>query len=275
MTNRSKPAGTIFPSLIYRDLGKAIDWLSGVFGFTERLRVTDSEGKVGHAQLAIGQGGILLGEPRTGPDGIVYRPPRPNEVTQTVTVSVEDVDRHYEHAKRRGAQILQPPTTHPYGERQYSALDPEGHRWAFSQSVADVTPENWGAVASDLGYEAAQPRPRWCYIEIPALDVHQSAAFYEAVFGWNIRHRESGRPAFDDATGNVSGAWVTCRPPSREPGLLPYIWVDSIDGTLAAVKAHGGEVVDTQHLDSPGGEYIATFRDPAGNLIGLYQTRSR
>ena len=59
---------------------------------------------------------------------------------------VEDLDRHYEHAKQRGAHILQPPTTHPFGERQYTAEDPEGHRWTFSQSVADVEPEEWGAM---------------------------------------------------------------------------------------------------------------------------------
>jgi predicted enzyme related to lactoylglutathione lyase len=94
------------------------------------------------------------------------------------------------------------------------------------------------------------------------------------VFAWNIRRRESTRPSFDDA-GNVSGAWATGRPVSREPGLLPYVWVDSIDGTLAQVAAHGGDIVDAPHLDSPGGEWIATFRDPAGNLMGLYQEGPR
>ena len=116
------------------------------------------------------------------------------------------------------------------------------------------------------------PRPRFNYIEIPAADVHQSAAFYEKVFGWNIRHRESSRPSFDDAPGNISGAWVTGRSAWREPGLLPYVWVDSIDATLAKVKASGGELVQAPHPDEPGGNcFIATFRDPAGNLIGLYQ----
>ena len=100
-------------------------------------------------------------------------------------------------------------------------------------------------------------------------------AFYEKVFGWNIRHRETGRPSFDDATGNISGAWVTGRPASREAGLLPYIWVDSIDATIAAIEAQGGEIVNHPALDSPGGEWIATFRDPAGNLIGLYQEGKR
>ena len=142
--NRSKPAGAIVPSLIYRDLGQAIDWLCDVFGFTERLRITGPDGTVGHAQLAVGEGGILLGQARSD-RGIEYRAPRPNEVSVTLAVSVEDVDRHYERAKQRGARILEPPATHPYGERQYSALDLEGHRWAFSQTVADVKPEDWGA----------------------------------------------------------------------------------------------------------------------------------
>ena len=100
-------------------------------------------------------------------------------------------------------------------------------------------------------------------------------AFYEKVFGWNIRHRDSSRPSFDDATGYVSGAWVAGRTIAREPGMLPYIWIDGIDATLSRVAAHGGEVVKSTHLDSPGGEWIATFRDPAGNLMGLYQEGGR
>jgi uncharacterized glyoxalase superfamily protein PhnB len=145
IVNRSKPPGTIVPSLIYRDVGKAVAWLCDVFGFTERLRVTGEDGSVGHAQLAVGGGGILLGEARSGSDGIEYRPPRPDEVAVTLMVHVDNVDGHYQHAKERGAHILQPPATHPYGERQYSALDLEGHRWAFSQTVADAKPEEWGA----------------------------------------------------------------------------------------------------------------------------------
>lgn len=107
------------------------------------------------------------------------------------------------------------------------------------------------------------------------MDVHQSAAFYEKVFGWNIRHRDTDRPSFDDATGYVSGAWVTGRMASSEPGLLPYIWVDRIDAIMARVVSEGGALVDAPHLDAPAGAWIATFRDPAGNLIGLYEEGSR
>ena len=118
-------------------------------------------------------------------------------------------------------------------------------------------------------------RPRWCYFEIPAADLARSVAFYESVFGWNVRRRESSRPSFDDATGHVSGAWVKDRPASREAGVLPYVWVDRIEATVAAVAANVGEIVDAPHLDAPGGAWISTFRDPAGNLIGLYQEDER
>jgi uncharacterized glyoxalase superfamily protein PhnB/predicted enzyme related to lactoylglutathione lyase len=282
IVNRSGPPETIVPTLIYDDVAKAIAWLCDVFGFKERLRAGSPE-KVGHAQLAIGQGGVMLGESRTGqgfasPDNAKLGPPRPNEVSQILLVRVDDVDAHYEYAKQRSARILQPPATHFYGERQYTAEDLAGYRWTFSQSVADVKPEEWGATVSEIKSPLELlPRPRLCYLEIPAVDVAQSATFYEKVFGWNIRHRDSGRPSFDDATGYVSGAWVTGRNACREPGLLPYIWVDGIDDTLARVAAHGGEVVEAPHLDSPtpGAAWIATFRDPAGNLIGLYQEGRR
>jgi predicted enzyme related to lactoylglutathione lyase len=118
-------------------------------------------------------------------------------------------------------------------------------------------------------------RPRLCYLEIPAADVRESMNFYETVFDWNIRHRDTTHPSFDDATGDVSGAWATGREISRAPGLLAYIWVDTIDGTLAQIAAHGGAVIETPHLDSPGGCWIATFLDPAGNVFGLYQEGPR
>ena len=79
-----------------------------------------------------------------------------------------------------------------------------------------------------------------CYIQIPALDVDRSAAFYEMVFGWNIRRRSDGEVAFDDTVGEVSGVWITGRPPSSEPGLLVYVMVASVAETLRRSSAAGG-----------------------------------
>jgi predicted enzyme related to lactoylglutathione lyase len=110
-----------------------------------------------------------------------------------------------------------------------------------------------------------------CYVEIPASEIRRSVEFYEAVFGWKTRRRGDGHIAFDDTTGEVSGTWVTGRPPSSEPGLLLYIMVDDVAETVEAVIAHGGEIVQPVGADAP--EVTARFRDPAGNVIGLYQQR--
>ncbi len=108
-----------------------------------------------------------------------------------------------------------------------------------------------------------------CYVEIPAIDAHCSASFYAAVFGWRIRQRGDGATAFDDTTGEVSSAWVLGRPASPRPGLLIYVMVDSVAAAVDAVIAHGGEIVQPIGVDAP--EITARFRDPAGNVIGLYQ----
>lgn len=111
-----------------------------------------------------------------------------------------------------------------------------------------------------------------CYIEIPATDIRRSADFYAKVFGWGIRRRGDGSTAFDDTVGEVSGTWVVGRPPSALPGLLFYIMVDSVAASVEAVVAHGGELVQPIGADAP--EITARFRDPGGNVIGLYQEPS-
>ena len=108
-----------------------------------------------------------------------------------------------------------------------------------------------------------------CYIEIPAVDVQRSAEFYAKVFGWRLRQRGDGHTAFDDTTGEVSGTWVVGRPPSAQPGLLFYIMVDSVAAAVDAVAAAGGAIVQPIGVDAP--ELTARFRDPGGNVVGLYQ----
>ncbi len=108
-----------------------------------------------------------------------------------------------------------------------------------------------------------------CYIEMPTIDIDRSSEFYSKVFGWNIRRRNNGSIAFDDTTGQVSGAWVLGRPPSTNPGLLFYIMVDSVAATIDKIKNHGGEITQPIGGDAP--EITARFRDPGGNIVGLYQ----
>ena len=101
-----------------------------------------------------------------------------------------------------------------------------------------------------------------CYIQFPATDIARSAEFYQRVFGWTIRQRGDGRTAFDDGVGEVSGEWILDRPPAAQPGLLVYIMVTA--ATVELIIANGGEIVQ-----QTGGD--ARFRDPGGNVIGVYQ----
>ena len=108
-----------------------------------------------------------------------------------------------------------------------------------------------------------------CYIEIPAVDVAQSAEFYRRAFGWTLRHRGDGSTAFDDTVNEVSGTFVLDRPPAKEPGFLIYIMVADIKAAIDAVAQAGGAIL---HLGSPdSGEVFAWFSDPAGNTLGIYQ----
>lgn len=112
-----------------------------------------------------------------------------------------------------------------------------------------------------------------CYLVMPASDIKQSADFYEKVFGWHVRTRNDGSVAFDDGVGEVSGTWVKGIPPAAEPGIMIYIMVDDINETLAVLVANGGQIVQPVGADAP--EITATFRDPGGNVLGLYQHRRK
>ena len=112
-----------------------------------------------------------------------------------------------------------------------------------------------------------------CYVEIPATDIARSSQFYSSVFGWKTRTRGDGSIAFDDTAGEVSGTWVLRRKPTAEPGLLFYIMVDDAAATAEALVTAGGEIVQKIGADAP--EITARFRDPAGNVIGLYQQPAR
>jgi uncharacterized glyoxalase superfamily protein PhnB len=131
--NRSIPAATVMPELPYRDVVKASDWLCAAFGFSVRLRIGDHR-----AQLVFGDGAVIVierGELSAAPHFVLVR--------------VEDANAHHDRAAANGALILRPPADHPYGERQYTAEDLGGHRWTFSESIADVDPAAWGGVVVD------------------------------------------------------------------------------------------------------------------------------
>jgi uncharacterized glyoxalase superfamily protein PhnB len=133
--NRSIPAATVIPVLIYPEVREAVDWLSTAFGFQERLRIGDAH----RSQLKVGDGAVIVADVRCEQSA-----PREGEVTHLVMVRIDDARAHCERARSHGARILTEPTDWEYGERQYVAEDPAGHRWTFSETLDDVAPAEWG-----------------------------------------------------------------------------------------------------------------------------------
>lgn len=128
------PEQTLIPVLGYPDVAEAITNLCSAFGFVERWRVGNHRG-----QLAVGHGAaisITQGERPMGP------------TPDHVMVRVEDVHEHCRTARAHGAHVVSEPVDMPYGERQYTARDFSGRVWVFTQTVADVAPEDWGGSTS-------------------------------------------------------------------------------------------------------------------------------
>jgi uncharacterized glyoxalase superfamily protein PhnB len=137
-SNRSIPRSAVIPVLIYPDVREAVAWLGAAFGFVERVQIGENH----RAQLSFGDGALIVGDVRGE-----RRAPRAGEVTHSVMVRVEDARAHCEHARTHGARILTEPTDYEYGERQYHAEDLAGHHWTFSETLADVAPEEWGGIS--------------------------------------------------------------------------------------------------------------------------------
>jgi uncharacterized glyoxalase superfamily protein PhnB len=134
LSNRSVPPCTVIPVLYYPNPGVAAEWLSKAFGFTIRLRIANHR-----IQMRVGEGCVTVAEGSVAPER--------SHVTQ---VRVEDAAAHCARARQHGAIILTEPTDHVYGERQYNAQDFFGHRWDFTETLADVAPEEWGGTPVNL-----------------------------------------------------------------------------------------------------------------------------
>ena len=132
LSNRSIPNAIIIPELGYDDGTIAARWLCDAFGFVERLRIANHR-----VQLTLGEGAA-----------IVVKEHQKNSTTSradhAIMVRVDDVDAIAARAEKLGADIAQPPTSHVYGERQCTIIDIGSHAWAFTQSIADVAPSEWG-----------------------------------------------------------------------------------------------------------------------------------
>jgi PhnB protein len=185
--NRTMPSCTIIPELVYEDVTEASRWLCHVFGLAERWHAGDHR-----AQLSLGDSTIAITEPGTS---------RALDGRVSLVIRVDDAADHCRRARERGATIVAEPQDYPYGERQYTAEDLGGHRWCFSQSVADVAPEDWGGTSGPaLQARRARPGPApgpqiSVMLIVPHAEV--AVAWYREALGAEVRWDLGGVAGLD------------------------------------------------------------------------------
>ena len=214
-------------------------------------------------------------------------------VLDSLGISERRADRLVDTLVERGylEPVDSPAGPRPYGLSERGRAAAQAARDAVERLDAELTAE-LGAAQVDAtratlatlstghpvrpeehdGVSATLARPGGLsYLHLPAPDPAAAADFYAAVFGWNVRGRDTDRPSFDDGTGHVSGAWMSGLAVSAESGPLPYIYVERVDEVAERIEAAGGEMVRVPYPE--GNLRVATFRDPAGNVLGIWEMR--
>jgi PhnB protein len=174
--NRTMPPSTVIPELVYEDVGEAVAWLCDKFGFRVRWQAADHR-----AQLWLNGGTVVVTEPRTS---------KALAGPQSLLVRVPDLRAHYDRARERGAKILQEPRDFPYGERQYAVEDLGGHHWGFSQSIADVAPEEWGGASGPALQAPGRSADAHLSLMLIVPEAEAAISWYRTALGatelWNL-----------------------------------------------------------------------------------------
>ncbi len=255
--NRTMPPSTVIPELTYDDVTAAIEWLRDKFGFVERWRAGDHR-----AQLSIGNGTVVITEPRTS---------RVRPGPRDIMVRIEDVAGHCERARARGATIVSEPRDYAYGERQYTAEDLGGHHWCFSQSIADVAPEEWGGTTGPALEIARRPE---ISVMLIVPDAEAAINWYYDALGadvlWNlggVAGLHIAGAAFFLHEDNPGNPTETSPDRAGITSVRIEVFVDGPDAfverALAAGATAGSPVVD--HETPWGVHRQGGFRDPFGH----------
>jgi PhnB protein len=255
--NRTMPPATVIPELTYDDVTEAIEWLCDRLGFVERWRAGDHR-----AQLSIGNGTVAITEPRTS---------RVRPGPRNIMVRVRDAAAHCERARARGVTIVSEPRDYPYGERQYTAEDLGGHHWTFSESIADVAPEEWGGTT---GPGLTVPQAPSISVMLIVPDADAAIRWYYDALGadvlWNLGGvaglHVAGAPFFlhEDNPRNPT---ETSPDQAGVTSTRIELFVDDPDAflerALAAGATPGSPMVD--HEVPWGTHRQGGFRDPFGH----------
>jgi uncharacterized glyoxalase superfamily protein PhnB len=261
LQNRSLPPGSIFPELVYPDLAEAVAWLCSVFGFSERVRI-------GHhrSQLVSGEASVIA----IGGEG----GPVQGQASHSVMVRVDNVDLHYDRAVRGGARIVRTPETYPFGERQYTAEDLGGHRWTFTQSIADIAPEAWGGqVMSRVDHQPAGKKVRMDHLALPVAAYARSRDWYTRHLGLEVEFEIPDRQTValkDDAGLTI---FLSERPDAQLSSTCTLTFqVQDVDAKYRELSANG--IIFEKSPQKLFWGYGAELRDPDGYLIYLWDEKS-
>ncbi|HEX3976661.1 MAG TPA: VOC family protein [Solirubrobacteraceae bacterium] len=268
--NRTMPACTIIPELVYDDVTEARRWLCHVFGLAERWHAGDHR-----AQLSLGDGTIAITEPRTS---------RALAGNVSLVIRVDDADAHCRRARERGATIVAEPQDYPYGERQYTAEDLGGHRWCFSQSIADLAPEEWGGTSGPALYAqsaaVAGAGPRISVMLI-VPDGETAVTWYREALGaevlWDlggVAGLEVGGAPFFLHEANPGNPAEDSPDRVGQTSVRIEVFVEDPDGFIeraVAAGARAGSPVTTHEL--PWGTHRqGGFQDPFGHKWSVGDT---
>ena len=255
------PLSTVIPELVYEDVGEAIGWLCDKFGFQVRWQAGDHR-----AQLWLNGGTVVVTEPRTS---------RALPGPQSLLVRVADARAHFERARERGAKILEEPRDFSYGERQYAVEDLGGHHWGFSQSIADVAPEEWGGTTGPALHAPGQPVGTHLSVMLIVPDAAAAISWYRNALGatevWNLGGvaglEVEGAPFFIHEV-NPQNPTENAPDAVGATSVRIELFVDNpdqvIQRALAARATLGSPIEDHQHF--PGTVHRqGGFRDPFGH----------
>lgn len=252
------------PYLAVDDASDALDWYRDALGAVEVMRYTADDGRVGHAEITVLGARIYLAD--AYPEIGVVAATSQEGTSVSLNLEVDDIDAVHARAVEHGAISDREPADQPHGARSATIRDRFGHRWMLSQQIAAPTIDEIDAATPDFTVTAASPgadpqRPiQLGYYTIHTDDVGRAAAFYSALFGWDV----------DPESGHVDNCDLPFGFESRhfEGGYHLWMKVRDPEPVLARLVEFGGEIVDDSH--GPSGRAIEC-RDDQGNRFDLHE----
>lgn len=265
---------TLVPYLSVSDAAAAIDWYVTVLGATELVRYVGDDGRIGHAEIAVGGGRLMLADEY--PEYGIVGPGTLGGTSVSLNLDVDDVDAVWARAIEHGADGERPPSDEPYGERRCTFRDPSGHRWSVSTQIATPTPEEITAamggfmVVSSAPY-APLPEPATAapvelgYFTLGFTDTAMASRFYRELFGWQT---EQGAVGADYAHVSNTKLPLGFTPEGVDSPPTLYFRVDDAEAYAARVRELGGTVISETTYDS-GGDVVC--RDDQGREFHLWR----